>query len=178
VHHIKRISFSFAYVLRFGITVNRRPVVDARRICEPRLVRVSKKESWSSEPLLLSLRCHHIAMVQPAESRKGLNLAFTRRTNFCCTTCWRVLRQSRMRPVLMVIEQVGRHQSFEMPLIQDDQVVQQVAQLPTQRSATPFCHGLPKAVRVGSLPMSFTAKITSAPNLASRSNSKNLCGCL
>src|SRR6516164_6459852 len=32
-----------------------------------------------------------------------------------------------MRPVLMVIEQVRRHQSFEMPLIQDDHVVQQVA---------------------------------------------------
>jgi len=32
-----------------------------------------------------------------------------------------------MRPVLMVIEQVGRHQSFEMPLIQDYHVVQQVA---------------------------------------------------
>jgi hypothetical protein len=29
-----------------------------------------------------------------------------------------------MRPVLMVIEQVGRQQSFEMPLIQDDHVVQ------------------------------------------------------
>jgi len=82
---------------------------------------------WSSELLLLSLRCHRIAMVQPAESRKGLNLASTRRANFCCTTCWRVLRESKMRPVLMVIEQVGRHKSFEMPLIQDYHVVQQVA---------------------------------------------------
>jgi hypothetical protein len=34
-------------------------------------------------------------------------------------------------------------------------------QLPTQRSATPFCHGLRKAVRVGSLPMSLTAESTS-----------------
>jgi hypothetical protein len=41
----------------------------------------------------------------------------------------------------------------------------------------PFCHGLRKAVRVGSLPMSLTAENTSAPNFASRSNSKNLCGC-
>src|SRR6516164_1374902 len=82
---------------------------------------------WSSELLLLSLRCHRIAMVQPAESRKGLNLAFARSANFCCTTCWRVLRQSKMRPVLMVVAQVRRDQSFEMPLIQDDHVVQQVA---------------------------------------------------
>jgi hypothetical protein len=37
-----------------------------------------------------------------------------------------------MRPVLMVVEHVGRHQAFEMALIQDDHVVQQVA------SATPF----------------------------------------
>ena len=58
-------------------------------------------------------------MVLPAESREGLNLAFTRRVNFCCTTSWRVLRQSKMSPVLMVVEQVGRQQSFEMPLIQD-----------------------------------------------------------
>src|SRR6516225_12042863 len=86
-----------------------------------------KKRVWSSELLLLSLRCHRIAMVQPAESWKGLNLAFTGRANFCCTTSWRVLRQSKMSPVLMVIEQVGRHQPFEMPLIQDDHVVQQVA---------------------------------------------------
>jgi len=56
-------------------------------------------------------------MVQPAESRKGLNLAFTRRANFCCTTRWRVLPQSKMSPILMVVEHVGRQQSFEMPLI-------------------------------------------------------------
>ena len=48
-----------------------------------------QEKSWSSELLLLSLRCHRIAMVQRAESRKGLNLAFTRRANFCGTTCWR-----------------------------------------------------------------------------------------
>jgi len=86
-----------------------------------------QKRIWLSEKQLLNLRCRRITMVQTTESRKGLNLASTRRVNFCCTTCWRVLRQSKMRPVLMVIEQVGRHQSFEMPLIEDDHVVQQVA---------------------------------------------------
>ena len=30
-------------------------------------------------------------------------------------------------PALVIVDQVGRHQSFEMPLIQDDLVVQQVA---------------------------------------------------
>src|SRR6266481_8081227 len=76
---------------------------------------------------LLNLRCHRITMVQPAESRKRLNLAFTRRANFCSTTCWRVLHQSKMCPVLMVVKQVRRHQPFEMALIQDDHVIQQVA---------------------------------------------------
>jgi|SRR5215469_1979802 len=63
-------------------------------------------EVCSSELLLLSLRRHRIAMVQPAESRKGLNLAFTRRANFCCTTCWRV-RGSR----------AGRKKSVGQPLL-------------------------------------------------------------
>jgi hypothetical protein len=46
-----------------------------------------------------------------------------------------------MRPVLMVVEHVRRHEPFEMPLIQDDHVVQQVASatshpaLPQHRSA-------------------------------------------
>src|SRR5215510_3813379 len=48
-------------------------------------------------------------------------------------------------------------------------------QLPTQRSATPFCHGLRKAVRNGTLPIAFTDETTSLPNFASRSNSRNLC---
>src|SRR5207344_1747212 len=70
---------------------------------------------------LLNLRCHRITMVQATESRKGLNLPFTRRANFCRPTYWRVLGESEMRPVLVIIEQVGRHQPFEMPLIQKKQ---------------------------------------------------------
>ena len=137
-----------------------------------------QKRIWLSEKQLLNLRCHRITMVQPAESRKGLNLPFTPRANFCRPTCWRVLRESKMRPVLVIIEQVRRHQPFEMPLIQNDHVVQQVASATShQRSATPFCHGLRKAVRVGWFPMSLTAESTSAQNFASRSHSKNRCGC-
>ena len=104
--------------------LTRRPAKGARRKWEPCLVPVSGRGVWSSELLLLTLRRHRIAMVQPAESRKGLNLAFARRANFCRTTCWRVLRQSKMSTVLMVVEQVGRQQSFEMPLIQDYHAVQ------------------------------------------------------
>src|SRR6266581_3909002 len=66
-------------------------------------------------------------MVQPAESRQGVNLASTRTADFCGPTCWRVLREPKMRPVLVIVVQVRRHQPFEMPLIQDNHVVQQVA---------------------------------------------------
>jgi hypothetical protein len=79
-----------------------------------------KKEFGSQKKQLLNLRCHRITMVQATESRKGLNLVFARRANFCRPTCWRVLRESKMSPVLMVVEHVGGHQPFEMPLIQDD----------------------------------------------------------
>ena len=68
-----------------------------------------------------------VTMVQPAESGQGLNLALTRRADFRRPTCWRVLRESKMRPVLVIVEQVGGHQPFEMALIQDNHVVQQVA---------------------------------------------------
>jgi hypothetical protein len=118
-----------------------------RRLC----VAGFQKRIWLSEKQLLNLRCHRITMVQATESRKGLNLLFTRRANFCRPTCWRVLRESEMRPVLVIVEQVGRHQPFEMPLIQDDHVVQQVASAtshPALRNTV--CHGLRKAVRVGS----------------------------
>src|SRR6266550_2101277 len=37
-------------------------------------------------------------------------------------------------------------------------------QLPTQRSATPFCHGLRKAVRIGWLPKSSQPQAVSARN--------------
>jgi hypothetical protein len=61
-----------------------------------------QKRIWLSEKQLLNLRCHRITMVQATESRKGLNLPFTRRANFSTPTCWRVLRESEMRPVLVI----------------------------------------------------------------------------
>jgi hypothetical protein len=37
-------------------------------------------------------------------------------------------------------------------------------QLPTHRSAILFCHGLLNEIRLGLLPMAFTAAIASPPN--------------
>jgi len=62
-----------------------------------------RKRIWLSEKQLLNLRWHRITMVQATESRKGLNLPFTRRANFCRPTCWRVLRESEMRPVPVIM---------------------------------------------------------------------------
>src|SRR6266481_2154701 len=66
-------------------------------------------------------------MVQATESQKGLNLVFSFRANCHRPSRWRVLRESEMSPVLVVVEQVARQQPFEMPLIQDDHVVKPVA---------------------------------------------------
>jgi hypothetical protein len=99
----------------------------ARRKHEPRRRWVTRKRVWSPEEWILSLRCHRITMVQPAESREGLNLAFSLRANRSRPTCGRVLREAEMCPVLMVVEQIRRHQPFEMSLVHDDHVVQQVA---------------------------------------------------
>jgi len=41
-------------------------------------------------------------MVQATESWKGLNLALSPRADRCGPTCWRVLRESEMSPVLVV----------------------------------------------------------------------------
>jgi hypothetical protein len=38
-----------------------------------------------------------------------------------------VFRESEMSPVLVIVERVGRHRPCEMPLIQDDHVLKQVA---------------------------------------------------
>jgi hypothetical protein len=78
-----------------------------------------KKSVESSEQKLLGLRRHRTTMVQAAESRKGLNLAFRLRASCYSATCWRVLRKSEMSPVLVVVEEVCRHQPFEVPFIQE-----------------------------------------------------------
>jgi Metallo-beta-lactamase superfamily len=87
-----------------GLQAIRRPAKDARRKREPCLGLVTWKGVWSSENGSKSLCCDYVAMVQPAESRQGLNLAVTRRADFRRPTCWRVLRESKMSPVLVIVE--------------------------------------------------------------------------
>src|ERR1700736_4052489 len=49
-------------------------------------------------------------------------------------------------------------------------------QLPTQRSATPFCHGARMPVRGGSRPVAFRKPLTSPSNVESWSSSMKRCG--
>jgi len=72
-----------------------------------------------------------------------------------------------MRSVLMMVTNILGKQSLQMAFIQRNNVVQQVwsrLQLPTQRSAMPFCQGDRKEVRLGIILVAFTAAITSNPN--------------
>jgi hypothetical protein len=61
-------------------------------------------------------------MVQAAESWQGLNLPSSSRRDGDGPADGRVLCQSEMNPVLVVVEHVLRDQPFEMPLIQDGQL--------------------------------------------------------
>src|SRR5437868_2121350 len=65
-------------------------------------------------------------MVQSTKSGKGPNLGPDCGTEHDRSTCWRVLRKSQMRPVLVIVEHILGHQTLQMPLIQDDDVIQQV----------------------------------------------------
>src|ERR1039458_2425718 len=78
-----------------------------------------------------SLCRYGVTMMLSAESRKGVNLASHQRTHRCWPTRRRVLRESEVRPIFMVIANILSHQPLEVLLIQDDHVVQQVS------SATP-----------------------------------------
>jgi len=107
-------------------------------------------------------------MVQPAQSGKGVNPVSQCRRARDGSTLRCIFRQPQVCPVLVVIAHILGQQPFQVPFVQDDDVVQQVPPAtPTQRSATPFCHGLRKAVRTGSLPMALADDATSLPNFES-----------
>jgi hypothetical protein len=66
-------------------------------------------------------------MVQPADARRGLNRSLDSRLDLDGAPQWRVLHKPQMRPILMVVAHILAHQPFQVPLIQHDDVVQQVA---------------------------------------------------
>ena len=114
-------------------------------------------------------------MMQAAESRKRSHAASLCGTTPSQPTRGRILFESQVRAIFMVIGQIFRKQPFQMSLVEHDHVIEQFAAAAShQRSATPFCQGLRYAVRKGSLPSFRTVDTTSQPNLESGSNSRNL----
>ena len=101
-------------------------------------------------------------MVQPSESLLREDPTRSYGTN---PAVRRPLLKSEMCSVLMMVTNVLREQSLQMAFIQCNHVVQEaLLQLPTQRSAMPFCQGLRNEVRLGIILVAFTAAITSNPN--------------
>jgi hypothetical protein len=148
------------------------------RCCSNRQVRLAAKASaavlnWDRESCSDRQRCRSlcrdgIKMVQSTESREGVDRAISPISDRYWPTGWRILRESEVRPIFMVIANIFGHQPLECCSFSTiTWSSRSRRQLPTQRSATPFCHGLRKAVRMAWLPKSFTAEITSIPNFES-----------
>ena len=61
----------------------------------------------------------------------------------------RVAVERHVRPVLVVIDDVGSDEAQQMSLSEDDNVIEESRhEVPTQRSANPFCHGERGAIRI------------------------------
>jgi len=68
-----------------------------------------------------------VAMMQTAESWHRANVALGSGFVYGITTGRRSLSQCKMSSVVMVITDVLVHQAFQMPLVQDDHMVEQIA---------------------------------------------------
>jgi len=109
-------------------------------------------------------------MMQTAEPWHRYNFVTHARVRFCHATGRSRLRQRKVSTIRVIKADVLFHQAFQMSFVHNDYVVKQIGrQLPTQRSATPFCHGLRKLVCLGWMPKSFIVSITSSLNCVPRS---------
>ena len=68
-----------------------------------------------------------VAMMQAAEPWHRDDLATCTMIRFCFTSGRRSLGQRKMRSILMIVPDVLVHQAFQMPLIENDYVVKQIA---------------------------------------------------
>src|SRR5437879_5705794 len=80
-----------------------------------------------------------------------------------------------MRAIPVVVANILGEQAFQVAFVNCDDVIEEITrQLPTQRSATPFCQGLSNEVRTGLTLRDRTAVGTSSPYSASRLKMRNL----
>src|SRR5215510_6356549 len=66
-------------------------------------------------------------MMQAAESREGTYRASQCGTERGQSACWRILRKPKMRPIFMVVADILAHEPLQMPFIQYDHMIEQVA---------------------------------------------------
>jgi hypothetical protein len=111
-------------------------------------------------------------MVNTAASRLRLDLARLSQRCLDDLIAGCALIQGYVGSVLVIIRQIFTSKPSKVVFVQRDDVIQQLAaSTADHRSAIPFCHGLRKLVRTGSMPLDFRNAKTSVPNFASRSNS-------
>ena len=97
-----------------------------------------------AEKLFHAVCTPRIPMVEPADTGHGHKSGRS-----CCPSLHRpplggFFPQPIMRAALVIVADVFMNQPAPMSFVEDDHMVQQFsAATPTQRSATPFCHGLP-----------------------------------
>jgi hypothetical protein len=63
---------------------------------------------------------YNLAVMEPAQSRPRDDLVSAGRNRCRNSPSGCVLAEPEMSPVLVVVEQIPRHQPFQMPLIQND----------------------------------------------------------
>ena len=92
-----------------------------------------------------------VAMMKTAESWYRYDPSTGARIPFSTTTGRRSLRQREMRPVFVIAANVLTHQAFQMPLIQDNYMVKQIAAAVADPA---LGHAvLPRTAEAGSLQM-------------------------
>src|SRR6516164_1108645 len=100
-----------------------------------------------------------ITMMQPANTRQGDDTASCAGTLLDQPLARRLFRQTKMRPVLVIIADVVNHEAFQMAFVEHDHMIKQFAT--ANRSAMPFCQGLLKLVRFGRIPKLFMVSMRS-----------------
>jgi len=68
-----------------------------------------------------------VSMMQAVESRRRNDLCIRCRVRRRLPASWSFLLQAKMRPVVVVVEDVLIHEAFQMALVEDDYMIEQVA---------------------------------------------------
>ena len=121
------------------------------------------------------LGCEIVTMMQTSESRHGNHVRIDRRALCGRSASRSFFAQAEMSSVVMIVVDIFPHETFQMTLIQHNDMFKQIASaVPTNRSAIPFCQGLRIAVRTGRMPKLIMVSNTSPWKVCSRSKIRYL----